>query len=391
MSYDFYGYNRPPRRSSSVVLAAVIGGIIGALLMAYIAPNYLYGTIIPWPERLSRYNYRLPDSNNGTDQPPAEPGSVTYVAETVGPAVVGIINRATVYNFFSGESKKVDRGSGSGFIIDPQGYIVTNEHVVSGAEEIVVALATGTQVKAKIIGADRWSDLAVVKIDLNDLPEDERQLPVAAMGNSSQLRVGEMVVAIGNPLGLDFARTVTAGWVSALNRTITIDERQFSLIQTDAAINQGNSGGPLCNLRGEVIGINQVKIQEYGVEGMGFAIPIDNAKPIIEQLIRYGEVVRPWLGIKGLALNPYVASYVGSDVTFGIFIAEVVPGGPADLAGIKPKDVITAVDGEKITTFAQLQRILYSKTTDDVIEVEVYRPSRKQSLTIEVKLEPMPR
>jgi len=242
------------------------------MLSLYLAPIIL-GTnpIQPNPPGLNQP--KLPDiPQGGLDVSP-----VVAIAEQVGPTVVGISNRGQVQDFF-GRTTVEERGSGSGVIIDSRGYIVTNYHVIEGASEIVVSLADGRKVTGELVGSDPRTDLAVVKIKADNLP-------VAVLGDSSKLKTGELAVAIGNPLGIEFARSVTVGVVSATDRTLTIGDRQFRLIQTDAAINPGNSGGALVNSRGEIIGINSAKLVIKGVEGMGFAIPINKAPPLLPGLI----------------------------------------------------------------------------------------------------------
>ena len=198
-----------------------------------------------------------------------------------------------------------ERGTGSGVIYDKSGLIATNNHVVEGASEIIVSLTDGRSVKGKVLGADAATDLAVVKID-------ENNLPVADFGDSSTLQVGEPAIAIGNPLGLEFRGSVTAGVISALNRSIQLGERKFDLIQTDAAINPGNSGGALVNAEGEVVGINSAKIAVSGVEGIGFAIPINSAKPILDELAKKGRVVRPYIGAS--LVDKDIANRYGFDI-----------------------------------------------------------------------------
>ncbi len=387
--YENHFNTRKQRRSTAqLVLVALAGGLIGALAMALVAPYLIYGTIIPWPDHLSsqmRVNYQLPDAHP-TAAPVSDTGdstnSITQVAEGQGPSVVGVINKGYVRDWY-GNTSMQDLASGSGFIIDPTGLIVTNQHVINNAEEIEVILPSGTHVVAKIVGVDVWSDLAVLGIDLNDLPEDERTLPFVTFGDSSKLRVGQTVIAIGNPLGMEFARTVTSGIVSAVDRVVTVGNRQYSLIQTDAAINSGNSGGPLLDTSGNVIGINQIKISDAGIEGLGFAIPSDQAKPIIEQLISKGKIERPLLGIKGqlISLNPDKSNY-----KYGILISEVASDSPADVAGFKVGDAIVAIGDDEVTSFTELQRILYSHSIGDTITVSIYRDATEELLHYEVKL-----
>lgn len=228
---------------------------------------------------------------------------------------MGITNKAYVRDIFN-RVQLTERGTGSGVIYDKSGLIATNNHVVEGASEIIVSLTDGRSVKGKVLGADAATDLAVVKID-------ENNLPVADFGDSSTLQVGEPAIAIGNPLGLEFRGSVTAGVISALNRSIQLGERKFDLIQTDAAINPGNSGGALVNAEGEVVGINSAKIAVSGVEGIGFAIPINSAKPILDELAKKGRVVRPYIGAS--LVDKDIANRYGFDIDLhdGIFVMKV--------------------------------------------------------------------
>ena len=208
---------------------------------------------------------------------------IVQAAKKVGPAVVGITNKALVRDYFN-RTQLVEQGSGSGVIYSKDGLIATNNHVVAGAQEIVVSLPDGKTYNGKVLGTDPNTDLAVVKIDADE------ELPVAEFGDSDSLMVGEPAIAIGNPLGMEFRGSVTAGVISALNRSLDMGERRFRLIQTDAAINPGNSGGALVNADGQVIGINSAKIAASGVEGIGFAIPINEAKPILKELAEKGRI-----------------------------------------------------------------------------------------------------
>ncbi|GAV22945.1 S1C family serine protease [Carboxydothermus pertinax] len=367
-----YRMDEPPRHRPSwftLIVVAVIAGLIGSMAGIYAYPKL-------FPTEKAKVEYSLPQT------PEVKSGENIYspvvaVAKKVSPAVVGISNIAP--GGFFGMGGLEEKGSGSGFIISPDGYIVTNNHVVEGAYELYVSLADGRQLKAKIVGTDPRADLAVIKINA-------KNLPVATLGHSSTLQVGELAIAIGNPLGKEFARSVTVGVISALNRTLTYEtgEKSLRLIQTDAAINPGNSGGPLCNAKGEVVGINSAKISLSGFEGMGFAIPIDEAKPIIEQLINKGYVTRPWLGIAGAEISEQEAQYY--DLPQGIYIEGVVGGGPAAKAGIRAKDIITAINGKKITTMAELTDELFKYKPGQKIKVEVYRLSEGKKYTLEVTL-----
>lgn len=376
MSYfDYEEYGRRPSKLG-YFLVALIAAIIGGIIALSLAP-YILGTGF------------LGDNSSGLNQPKIpqitnqdlDVSPVVEIAEQVGPAVVGISNRGIVKDFF-GRTSVEERGSGSGVIIDGRGYIVTNHHVIEGASEIIVSLADDSIVEAKLVGSDSRTDLAVLKID----PKGKK-LPVAVLGDSTKIKTGELVVAIGNPLGIEFARSVTMGVVSATERTLTIGEEQFSLIQTDAAINPGNSGGALVNRQGQVIGINSAKLVISGVEGMGFAIPISNARPIIEELIEKGYVSRPYLGILGTVIDEITAQRTG--LPQGIIIRQLVQGGPAHQAGVKEMDIIIAVEGTEIKDFAQLNKIFDKHKPGDEITVTVDRDGEK--LEIPLILGEMPR
>jgi len=290
---------------------------------------------------------------------------IVAAAKKVGPAVVGITNKAYVRDFFNRVSL-TERGTGSGVIYDKSGLIATNNHVVEGAQEISVSLADGRTFKGKVLGADAASDLAVVKIDANDLQ-------VAQFGDSDSLQVGEPAIAIGNPLGLELRGSVTVGIISALSRSIQIGERKLNLIQTDAAINPGNSGGALVNADGEVVGINSAKIAVTSVEGIGFAIPINSAKPILDELANKGRVVRPYVGAS--LIDKEIAQRYGLDldVRGGLFIMKVVSGGPLQTAGIRSGDIITMFDGVKVETVPDLRAKLSEHKVGDSVVVTVLR------------------
>jgi len=263
------------------------------------------------------------------------------------------------------EGQMIEQGSGSGVLISKDGYVVTNNHVIEGATEVTVIMNNGEEYAATVKGADSNTDLAVLKIEGNDFP-------YAALGSSSDLRVGELAVAIGNPLGQEFAGTVTSGIISALNRSITIDNKQLTLIQTDAAINPGNSGGPLVNQYGEVIGINTAKISSSELEGLGFAIPMDEAKPIIDDLLSSGYVRgRPVIGIGGRAVTEQDAK--AYDLKVGVYVASMSPNSPAYMSGIKIGDIITEVNGKKVTTVDELNEIKNQHAVGDEITLKIWR------------------
>lgn len=305
---------------------------------------------------------------------------IVAAAKKVGPAVVGITNKAYVRDFFN-RVQLTERGTGSGVIYDKAGYIATNNHVVEGASEIIVSLPDGRSFNGKVLGADPVTDLAVVKINAENLS-------VAEFGDSDTLQVGEPAIAIGNPLGLEFRGSVTAGVISALNRSIELGERKYNLIQTDAAINPGNSGGALVNADGEVIGINSAKVAVSGVEGMGFAIPVNTAKPILDELANKGRVARPYLGAS--LMDSDIAKRYGFEIDLhgGIFLVKVVPDSPASKAGIRAGDIIISFNGTKVKTALDLRTELNKCKVGDNIEVAIRRNDQIQTLT--VKLEEVP-
>ncbi|MDJ0589002.1 MAG: HhoA/HhoB/HtrA family serine endopeptidase [Pleurocapsa sp. MO_226.B13] len=274
------------------------------------------------------------------------------------------------------------QGQGSGFIIDREGIILTNAHVVSGADKVTVKLRDGRTFEGEVRGIDEPSDLAVVKIQGKDLP-------VAALGDSSQVRVGEWAIAVGNPLGLD--NTVTLGIISTLNRSsaqVGIPDMRLDFMQTNTAINPGNSGGPLLNDRGEVIGINTAI--RAGAEGIGFAIPIDKAKAIKDRLARGEDIPHPYIGVQMLTLTPQVAQQFNEDPNSlmlvpeieGVLVVRVVPNSPADKGGLRRGDVITSVAGTEIDTAEQLQRAVEQSQIGKPLSITVQRGGQAQQLSV---------
>jgi len=333
------------------------------------------------------------------------PQNFSALADTVSPAVVHIRVEKTVkgggpafhqfnQNPFGGNEQFKDffgrnfgrqrqpefkqPGQGSGFIIDKSGYIVTNNHVVEGADTIKVILKDDTEYSAEIVGRDPVTDIALIKV------EAKRNLPTVPMGSSENLRVGEWVAAIGSPFGLE--HTVTAGIVSAKGRVIGSGPYD-DFIQTDASINPGNSGGPLINMRGEIVGINTMIIA--GGSGIGFAIPIDQAKDIIAQLKTGGEVTRGWLGVTIQDLKGSLAEYYGVQDKSGVLVASVVPGDPADRAGIQPNDIITEVEGKKVTTSRDLTNLAAKLDVGDTAKVTVLRDGRQKTFDVKVGKRPL--
>jgi serine protease Do len=282
-------------------------------------------------------------------------GNVSQIAKKIGPSIVGIKISSPVDTIFG--VRGYDEAEGSGIIVANDGYIVTNYHVVEAADpknkraspaELTVFLSDEKEAKAKFIGGDVSKDIAVIKIE-------EKNLTPAELGDSSALEVGELAVAVGNPLGMEFAGSVTVGYISALNRTMEINNETFSLIQTDAAINPGNSGGALVNAYGQVIGINTVKISVSGVEGLGFAIPINDVKDVIKDLIEVGYVRgKPFIGISGRSITKEMSEWY--QMPEGIYVLSVTKGSSADNVGIKRGDIIIELNGKKVVTHAELEQ-----------------------------------
>ncbi len=298
--------------------------------------------------------------------------SVADVVKKAGPSVVGISSVKTVVSFF-GQSESAS--SGSGFIVKEDGYIVTNQHVIDGAKRISVLLSNGDEYDAEVIGQDVKTDLAVIKIAAENLP-------VMEIGKSSELDVGELAVAIGNPLGLEFSGSVTTGCISALNRTMTVEGRQYNLIQTDAAINPGNSGGPLVNSSGQVIGINSVKITLDGYEGMGFAIPIDEAMPIINELLTGQGYIkgRPQIGISTRDITEDMSRFY--ELPVGVYVIEVLPFSGAEKAGIKAGDVIVKADGKDVKGKTDLDNAKNTHKAGEELVLEIVRDGEKMEVSV---------
>lgn len=317
----------------------------------------------------------------------SDQATIADIVEEISPTIVGVINLQKAQSQFNLQSENVETGSGSGVIFkkdDKYGYIVTNNHVIEDANEIQVSLYSGKTVKAEVVGADALTDLAVLKIDRKYVNE------VATFGDSSKLRTGDEVIAIGNPLGEEFSRTVTQGIISATERSISVStsagEWEITALQTDAAINPGNSGGALINANGEVIGINSLKISEEGVEGLGFAIPSNDVIPIAEELIQNGEIKRPYLGIQMYDISNIFPTYRQSlfgKLENGIVVAGVEQGSPASKAGLKVNDVIVGIDGNEVKNIAELRKYLYSKVKPgNTVKIEFYRDGKKKTVSL---------
>lgn len=297
--------------------------------------------------------------------------TIPEIAEKVMPSTVGVVT--TVGSVYG-----TTNYSGTGIIMSEDGYIITNNHVIKNADVITITLMDGTNYEAKLVGGDARSDLAVVKIDAKGLTPAE-------FGDSDALRVGELAVAIGNPLGLELMGTVTDGIISAINRDVVVEERTMTLIQTNAAINAGNSGGPLINKYGQVIGINTLKMQDYytNVEGLGFAIPTNTAKDIIDELIAYGYVKgRPAIGISGYTLDIYRARKY--NYPLGVVVTYVSPNSDAYAKGLKVYDIITKAQGQEVRSTEEINRIKENYVAGDNFTFTVYRSGKYFDITFKL-------
>jgi len=365
------------RRWAPFFAIAVLGAVVGGSLVLSFA-----GHIFAKPEQQGLavpQNLVVSTAYAGISSARNTP--VVLAAQLVGPAVVGIVNKAYALDIYNNQKILVDRESGSGVIISSDGYIVTNFHVVENAAALTISLSDGRTFAGRKIGVDPVTDLAVVKIDAANLP-------AAVLGDSDSLLVGEPAIAIGNPLGLEFQNSVTAGVISALNRSIEIGERRFKLLQTDAAINPGNSGGALVNADGMVIGINSAKISVSGVEGMGFAIPINTVRPIIKSIIEKGRVIRAYLGVGVMDKASALQQGYELNIEKGVYVVNITPGGPAEKAGISKGDVILKIDGTETNSVADLRGMLDNQPVGVTVNVVIIHNG--QLLTRAVQLEEMP-
>lgn len=347
----------------SLVAAALVGGMLVLAALPLLLPHML-------PETTGESDLHADEGRDLAEQQTA----VINAVDSVSPAVVGVTRLAPQRDWFGQTSDPVPSGQGSGVIISPEGYIITNFHVINGASGVVVTLSEGQEVEAEIVGEDPGTDLALLKID------PPAELPWAPLGDSDALTVGEFVIAIGNPGGLKLERSVTMGIVSATGRSIEVYDYVFGLIQTDAAINPGNSGGPLVNLAGQVVGINSVKIRD--AEGLGFSIPSNLVKSVSESLIEHGRVIRPMLGVTVTEITPSLARARSLQSDAGLLIVETPSGLPAQEAGLKPEDIIVEVQGVEIKSLRDLRQVLISHTVGDAIEVKVLRGSATRSFQV---------
>ncbi|WP_416655449.1 S1C family serine protease [Bacillus amyloliquefaciens] len=372
-------------------LSPVLGGIIGGGLVLGIVPN------LPGEQHKTEAvsDTKQVQSSNFTSTPLKNTSSVADMVEDLEPAIVGVSNyqasQSSQFGFDGGSSSETESGTGSGVIFKKDGekaYIITNNHVVEGANKLSVTLYNGKTETAKLVGKDAISDLAVLEISSSNVKK------AASFGDSSQLRIADKVIAIGNPLGQQFSGTVTQGVISGLNRTVDADTSQgtveMNVIQTDAAINPGNSGGPLINSSGQVIGINSMKVSENGVESLGFAIPSNDVEPIVDQLLAKGKVERPFLGVQMIDMSQVPETYqentlglFGDQLSKGVYVKEVQSGSPAAKAGIKSNDVIVKLNGKDIESSADIRQILYNQLKiGDKTTVQVLRGGSKKTLNI---------
>ena len=375
---DIYIYNEPKKEKKrwsfrgsviSYIALALVASIIGGLASTYIAPN-LVGTILPNPKTM-QYEARQVNITTNDDI-----NTVSAVAKKAVSSVVGITTVEVQEYLFS---QREVPGTGSGVIVDSNGYILTNSHVIAGgnARSIVVLFENGEKLPANVIYNDNDLDMAIIKVDATGLP-------VATLGDSDSLEVGEIAIAIGNPLGLEFQRTVTSGIISGLNRSIQFDNNNIisNLIQTDASINPGNSGGPLLNRKGEVIGINTAKIKS--AEGLGFTIPINDIKLVIENIVKNGTSKSVFMGISGVTIDEYQTKLgIDLEVKQGVILIKVEENTPASRAGLMYGDIITKIDDEEIKDISQLKRTLYKYKKGDKATITLIRNNTETLIDIE--------
>ncbi len=387
--------------------SAILGGLVGGLLVALLGGGYLYATDDLDIGKNSTQESGIVDSNGKvttTDVSVNVTSEVTDAVKKVEDSVVSVINMKEqnlegfggVFGSETADSSKESNlqtvGEGSGVIYKIDGdtaYVVTNNHVIENSDAIEILLKDGTKVKAKVIGSDVWTDLAVLSISSDNVKK------AANFGDSDSIKVGEPAIAIGSPLGTNFASSVTQGIVSAKNRTVETDidgdnvvDWEMTVIQTDAAINPGNSGGALINIAGQVIGINSMKISADTVEGLGFAIPSNDVVDIINQLEKEGTVVRPVLGISLLDISQISEQQQESvlklpkDIVAGVVVGQVQPGSAAEKAGLQKYDVIVKFNGEKVKNTISLRKGIYKSELGEEVEIEYYRNGKLEKTTV---------
>ncbi|MCR1833724.1 trypsin-like peptidase domain-containing protein [Oceanobacillus caeni] len=403
MGYYNEGYppnpHRRKKRKYYWVLSMLVGLGIGVFLAVQVIPSFA-GTQNEKTESFNKVNME----QNGQGEIPGEiintsvnvdvSTQITEIVNKVTPAVVGVSNLMESADYWH-QSEVSEVATGSGVIYkvkDGNAYVVTNHHVIEGADEVEVVLYNETSIPAEIIGSDIFTDLAVLRMDASNVEK------VIDIGSSGNVKVGEPAIAIGNPLGHMFSSTVTQGVISGKERTIPQDfdqdgraDWQAEVIQTDAAINPGNSGGALINISGQLIGINSMKINQEAVEGIAFSIPIDFALPVINELENTGEVVRPYLGVEIYSLDEVPQAEwkdtlkLPKDVEGGVYVWTVEPLSPADRAGLKQLDVITALDDKPTMSMIDLRKILYQeKKIGEKVKVTYYRNGKRKETTFEL-------
>lgn len=372
----------PFKLLATAIIAGITGSAltVGLMLNTNLLPISANETITPMTQSAN------PTPTSAIASPPGAI-DLTEMIEKASSAIVGVVNYQQTGNRFAEEVQDIKSGTGSGVVYNIEGktaYIVTNHHVIEGAQKVEVSLENGDLIQADIVGSDALTDLAVLKVDAKHV---DYALPFA---NSDALKKGERVVAIGSPLGLEFSGTATEGILSAVNRTISVDtsagEWALDVLQTDAAINPGNSGGALVNYAGELIGINSLKISTGGVEGMGFAIPSNDVIPLVDEIIQHGKVERPYLGIQMASLSDVPGQYIQQlpeSVTGGVILASVEKDSAATKAGLQAEDIITEVDGKPIENATAFRKALYSDTKmGDKMTLTIYRGAKKMEKTL---------
>ncbi|UFT99388.1 trypsin-like peptidase domain-containing protein [Radiobacillus kanasensis] len=394
---DHYRPRRPRGMRGAWIASTLIGAVVGALIVVLALPALIESNLLPYNTDTGSNEIMQGDGESNPSGPLQQvnvdvSSQITQVVGEVTPAVVGVVNYQSQEGFWM-EGDATEAGTGSGVIYKKENgkaYVVTNHHVIQGADEVEVVLSNNTHIQAQIRGSDLFTDLAVLEMDGSEVEK------VIELGESETVKVGEPAIAIGNPLGLMFAGSVTEGIISGKKRAIPQDfdmdgraDWQAEVIQTDAAINPGNSGGALINLQGKLIGINSMKIAQSSVEGIGFAIPIDDALPIIQQLESEGKVTRAYLGVEAYSLNELAQAEwqqelrLPEGVEGGIYLRSIEPMSPADQAGLEELDVITHLDGEPIEDIIGLRKHLYQeKEPGQQMKVTFYRNGEKQETTV---------
>ncbi|MEH7481296.1 trypsin-like peptidase domain-containing protein [Neobacillus drentensis] len=407
--YDDHSQNRFREQKGNrggVFLASVVGAILGAILVIIAIPALSNRGFLPYQIDTNENN-AVESTNNNNDQNIIQKQvsydvntNTTKAVEKAADAVVGInnIQSTSFWSDDQADSEEEAAGTGSGVVYKKAGgkaFVVTNHHVVEGATKLEVSLIDGTKIPAKLLGSDVWTDLAVLEVDADKIKK------VAEFGDSDSLKMGEPVIAIGNPLGATFSGSVTQGIISGLKRTIPVDINQDGLIdwnaevlQTDAAINPGNSGGALINITGQLVGINSMKIAQNAVEGIGLSIPINSARPIIEDLEKFGTVKRPYMGVDLKSVSEIPAYYqeealkLPRSINYGVALRQVVPNSPAAQAGLQELDVIVEMDGQKINDVIDLRKHLYEKKKiGEQLEIKYYREGKLKQTTLRLAAE----